>query len=201
MQARLAISVGALILKNAVEAVTDPKPRRRQAATGKTVESIIRTGKLLIEAKAKLKHGDFIAMLRSDLPFRERTAQRLMCIARRPNLANASTWTYLPAHLRTLNDLAALPGPTFDVKVASSEINPSMTRTQLRIETPRPLPSTLTSDEKFGRTFVQQTAPCCRSGQGNSPGLIPAQTRSRPPCLRTDRENSSKPSSTWRLSF
>lgn len=100
MQARLAISVGTLILKNAVEAVTDPKPRRRQAATGKTVESIIRTGKLLIEAKAKLKHGDFIAMLRSDLPFRERTAQRLMCIARRPNLANASTDVFAgpPSH-------------------------------------------------------------------------------------------------------
>jgi hypothetical protein len=147
MQARLPISVGTLILKNAVEAITDPKPRSRQAAACKTVESIIRTGKLLIEAKAKLKHGDFIAMLRSDLPFKERTAQRLMCIARSPNLANASTWTYLPARLRTLNDLAALPGPTFDVKVASGEINPSMTRTQLRIETPRPVPSTLTSDE------------------------------------------------------
>jgi hypothetical protein len=32
-------------------------------------------------------------------------------------------------------------------QVASGEINPSMTRTQLRIETPRPVPSTLTSDE------------------------------------------------------
>jgi hypothetical protein len=39
---------------------------------------MIQTGKLLIEAKAKWKHGEFVAMLRSDLPFGPRTAQRLM---------------------------------------------------------------------------------------------------------------------------
>jgi hypothetical protein len=95
---------------------------RIRAASRKTVESIIRTGSLLIEAKAKLKHGEFVAMVQHDLPFGKRTAQRLMVIGRSPALSKASNWTLLPAHLATLHDLAKLPAKTVNVKIASGEI-------------------------------------------------------------------------------
>jgi hypothetical protein len=122
--------------------------KRIRAASRKTVESMIQTGKLLVEAKAKLKHGEFIAMLRSDLPFGPRTAQRLMRIARNPAISKASNWSHLPEALSTLSDLAALSPKTVNLKVASGEINPGTTRAQLRVETPRERPSApLTSEE------------------------------------------------------
>lgn len=46
------------------------------------VVGVIRTGQLLINAKAKLEHGEFISMVEGDdLPFKKRTAQCLMRIA------------------------------------------------------------------------------------------------------------------------
>ena len=63
---------------------------RITAATRKTVEAMIETGRLLLEAKESLGHGEFLAMVRADLPFGPRTAQRLMGIARNQRLANAS---------------------------------------------------------------------------------------------------------------
>jgi hypothetical protein len=105
---------------------------RIRSATRKTVEAMIEVGKLLIEAKAKLKHGEFIAMVRTDLPFKERTAQRLMAIAKSPVLANTSIQTLLPPHLHTLNDLAALPAEDFATKLAVGAIRPDMTQAEAR---------------------------------------------------------------------
>ena len=81
--------------------------KRICAASRKTVAAMIQTGRLLIAAKAKLKHGEFIAMLRSDLPFKERVAQHLMKIARNPAISKASNWSHLPVARSTLSDLAA----------------------------------------------------------------------------------------------
>jgi Protein of unknown function (DUF3102) len=129
--------------------------KRIRAASRKTVESMIQTGKLLIEAKRKLGHGDFVAMVRNDLPFKERTAQRLMNIARSPAISKASNWSLLPPHLSTLHDLAALPPETFDVKIASGAINPDATREQLRIESPRERPSAPLTSEESHEAFLR----------------------------------------------
>jgi Protein of unknown function (DUF3102) len=93
--------------------------KRICAASRATVAAMIKTGRLLILAKAKLKHGEFIAMLRNDLPFGPRTAQRLMAIARSPAISKASNWSHLPNALSTLSDLAALSPKTVNLKVAS----------------------------------------------------------------------------------
>jgi hypothetical protein len=55
---------------------------RIAAAWQKGVEAILETGRLLIEAKAALRHGEFKSMIQLKLPFNPGTAQRLMAIAR-----------------------------------------------------------------------------------------------------------------------
>jgi Protein of unknown function (DUF3102) len=63
---------------------------RIAAVWQKGVEAILETGRLLIEAKAALKHGEFKSMVQLKLPFNPGTAQRLMAIARHPVISNAA---------------------------------------------------------------------------------------------------------------
>jgi hypothetical protein len=69
------------------------------AALTRTIDSIVKKGAELPAAKETLPHDAFKEMVRSDLPFPERTAQELMAIARHPFLADASNWSLLPAAL------------------------------------------------------------------------------------------------------
>src|SRR5215831_11535828 len=68
----------------------DDWPQRIATAWQQTVHGIIETGKLLIEAKVCLGHGRFSDMIRDQLPFLPRAAQKLMSIAENPALANSS---------------------------------------------------------------------------------------------------------------
>lgn len=91
---------------------TEPSSRREWAlrikkAHAKSVEAIIRVGSELIAAKAALPHGEFQKMIRRDLPFKERTAQKFMKIARHPFLSNASAWTHLPPEWTLLYRLSS----------------------------------------------------------------------------------------------
>ena len=78
-----------------------PKKTRQQHAEEinrawqKGVESVIQTGRLVQLAKDDLVHGEFLAMVETDLPFGEDMAQRLMAIARNPVLSNADHGRYL----------------------------------------------------------------------------------------------------------
>src|SRR5262245_30084031 len=63
-------------------------------------------GMLLIDAKAKLKHGDFEGMIEDDLPFGPRTAERLMLVARNEVLSNPTRASLLPGAWTVLHELA-----------------------------------------------------------------------------------------------
>jgi hypothetical protein len=128
---------------------------RIRAASRKTVEQMIQTGKLLIAARKKLDHGEFIRMVEHDLPFKRRTAQRLMSIARSPVTSKASNWTFLPPALHTLRDLARLPESTFNAKLARGEINRDTTRRELglQIETLHEQPPAQTDEEETHATL------------------------------------------------
>jgi DUF3102 family protein len=104
-----------------------------RTATRDTVRAMIEIGKLLLAAKAELPHGEFIQMVRRDLPFKERVAQRLMHIARNPALANASVQTLLPAHLGTLTQLAKLPPETLAAEIEGGEITPATRRVGVKV--------------------------------------------------------------------
>ena len=67
-----------------------------------SVEAIIRTGRVLLEAKADLEHGEFLAMVENDLPFGARSAQMLMAITHDARLTNAKSVSLLPPAWGTL---------------------------------------------------------------------------------------------------
>jgi hypothetical protein len=90
--------------------------------------SAIQTGRLLVEAKSALSHGEWLAMVESDLPFGERTAQRLMHIARHPLISNPTHGSDLPASWRTLHELARVPDTVLKAKLAEGAVTPELER-------------------------------------------------------------------------
>jgi Protein of unknown function (DUF3102) len=101
---------------------------RISAAWQKSVDSIIETGRLLIEAKAALDHGQWGPMVESDLPFSRQTAHKLMKVADDARLSNVAHVRHLPPSWGTLYELTKLDDDTFDQKLRDGSINPEMQR-------------------------------------------------------------------------
>ena len=93
----------------------------------KAAESIIETGTLLIEAKAKLKHGQWGGMVAS-LPFGHSTANKLMAIAEHPVLTKSEHVPNLPPSWGTLHVLTTLPDEALEEMLRDRTINCEMTR-------------------------------------------------------------------------
>jgi hypothetical protein len=95
----------------------------------KAVESIIQTGKLLLQAKAELPHGEFGKMIEpGKLPFTPSTAQRLMAIARHPVLSNPAHVQHLPPSWGTLYKLTQFSEEMLNKKLADGTINAGLER-------------------------------------------------------------------------
>jgi len=94
----------------------------------KSVESIIECGRLLIAAKDKLKHGEFLKMIENNLPFKRSTAQALMKIAVDRRIAKYQHAGCLPAHWPTLVKLTQLPDAAFEARIADGTIHPGLER-------------------------------------------------------------------------
>lgn len=91
-----------------------------------TVEGIFRMGRLLIDAKEDLLHGEFESMVEEDLPFGPRSARMLKTIARDERLRNRKHVSDLPPACSTLSRLTRLT----DDKSAAVEppISPELSR-------------------------------------------------------------------------
>jgi hypothetical protein len=100
------------------------------AAWRKTTESIIATGRLLNEAKAKVAHGDWLRLV-EELPFGERTAEMLMAIADNPVLSDSNHGSDLPPSWRTLYELAKLDDQVLLARIEDHTINPGMERKEV----------------------------------------------------------------------
>lgn len=98
-----------------------------RAAWQDAVESIIETGRRLIEAKERVGHGQWLPTVEL-LPFSERTAQRLMTVAQHPDLSNPAHASYLPASWYTLSVLAQLPAGEIPRRIEAHEITPELER-------------------------------------------------------------------------
>ena len=98
------------------------------SAWQKCTESIIATGKLLVEAKDVLPYGSFEAMVKLKLPFDVRTAQMLMKIAGHPVISNAKHVSLLPPSWGTLYELSRLPEQFLIEKIEDGGITPRMAR-------------------------------------------------------------------------
>jgi hypothetical protein len=91
------------------------------------VESIIETGRRLIEAKDRIEHGGWLPTV-GLLPFSEQTARKLMQIARHPDLSNRAHVRDLPASWGTLSVLAQLPPGEIPKRIEAHEITPELER-------------------------------------------------------------------------
>jgi hypothetical protein len=100
-------------------------------AWNKAVQSILETGRLLIEAKDKLEYGDFGAMA-DNLPFGRRTAERLIAIASNSILADATHGSQLPPSWRTLYELSTLPDETLLARLEDGSIRPDLERSSIK---------------------------------------------------------------------
>ena len=79
------------------------KPRTRAhfasqiaAEWRKSLQAIFECGHLLVAAKEQLAHGEFTKMIEHDLPFGDRTAERLMAIACDERLTNPTHASLCP---------------------------------------------------------------------------------------------------------
>jgi hypothetical protein len=106
------------------------------ASWQKGVESVVETGRLLIEAKECIDHGEFAAMVQLRLSFNPSTAQRLMRIAEHPILSNAAHGPHLPPSWRTLYELAKVPDPILQTAIADGTVNPKMERKDVAVINP-----------------------------------------------------------------
>ena len=93
-----------------------------------SVDSIITVGRLIAEAKAELRHGEFSAMIRADLPFGPRTARPLMAVAQHPVIAKGTHASVLPPSWTTLYELTRLPEKTLEAKIAEGVIHAGIER-------------------------------------------------------------------------
>lgn len=93
-----------------------------------SVEAIIDVGRLLIEAKEDLAHGEFVQMCRTKLPFGEDSAQRLMKIAANPVISNTAHARLLPPSWYTLYELTKLDDADLQEAIDCGLIKPEMQR-------------------------------------------------------------------------
>jgi len=104
-------------------------PERIKAASNKQVESIIETGRVLIEAKEQLGHGRFGDMFKQKpkvVPFGWSTADKLMKIAEHPILSNSENFPKLPPSWGMLFQLTTLPDDVLLAMLADGTIHPEL---------------------------------------------------------------------------
>jgi N6-adenosine-specific RNA methylase IME4 len=104
---------------------------RIAAAWRQSLQGIIETGRLLIEAKATLDHGDWLPLIERDLPFGPRYAQMLMKVAADSRITNTNHGSLLPPSPRTLYELTKLSNDQFAAKIASGAIHPELERREV----------------------------------------------------------------------
>lgn len=97
----------------------------------KAVDSIVETGRRLIDARDRVGHGNWMALI-DLLPFGDSTARKLMQIARHPDLSNQEYIPDLPPSWGTLAVLAQLPPGEIPRRIADGEIRSDLEQAEAR---------------------------------------------------------------------
>lgn len=98
----------------------------------RSIESIIQTGRDLAAAKADLLHGEFLTMIKDDLPFSVTTAESLMRIAVHPAIAKSAAPGNLPPSWAVLGELAFLSAEDFQEAQERGLITSKMSQSAAR---------------------------------------------------------------------
>jgi len=97
------------------------------------VEGFIETGRRIIASKQRIPRGEFLLMIEKQLPFKRRTAQRLMRIAlfgeeEGARFSKATHVSLLPPSWGTLYELTKLDDDEFSFLVKNKIVRPDMER-------------------------------------------------------------------------
>jgi hypothetical protein len=123
----------------------------------KAVGSIVETGKLLIEAKDAVEHGDWLKVI-EELPFGDDAAQQLMAIARHPVVSNTEHVRFLPASWGTLYRLTKVPDTVLLAGIKDHTIHAGMQRKDVALLTGARDPKTkLRRPSKADETIFELT--------------------------------------------
>lgn len=98
------------------------------AAWSDQLEDIFHTGDLIESAKLELPHGEFMKMVKDELPFKRTVAQMLKAIATDDNVRNYQPVGNLPVGYSILYELTRLTDEQFSAATANGMIHPKMTR-------------------------------------------------------------------------
>jgi hypothetical protein len=95
----------------------------------KALESIFAVGDLLIEAQAELKPKEYSSLLRSGkMPFKKRTAEKLIAIAKKKHLRKPYFMKHLPPCWTTLDVLQQLSPAKLRAEIKSESVTAEITR-------------------------------------------------------------------------
>jgi N6-adenosine-specific RNA methylase IME4 len=103
---------------------------RITACWRQSAEAIFEAGRLLKEAKQELPHGDWQRMCERELPFKLRTAERLMRIAADERLANPTRVSLLPPSWGTLYELTGCSDEQIENGLKNGTICADMERSE-----------------------------------------------------------------------
>jgi len=103
------------------------------AAWRSSVEGVIEAGRLLIAAKAELRHGQFEKMVQETCPFGARTARALMQIGNHSILSNRQHVAVLPNTWGTLAELARFEPKELKHAIANHWVKPDMKREDVKV--------------------------------------------------------------------
>jgi hypothetical protein len=113
-------------------------------AKARAITAIVDVGKMLLEAKDALPHGEFIPMVENELRAIGgiRKAELLMEIARHPVLSDPQHAAHLPAAWTTLSVLVSpdLPAERLKRAIETEEVTPYTTRAEAKALLRRALP-------------------------------------------------------------
>lgn len=91
------------------------------------VESIVETGRRLIEEKQRAGHGQWLKVVEL-LPFSQQTANKLVLIAQHPDISNHAHGRDLPPSWTTLYALTPLPPGEIPRRIQAREITSELDR-------------------------------------------------------------------------
>jgi len=106
---------------------------RVQAGELSAHAAAIDVGRMLIDAKAQLPHGEFGTMIEERLPISRSTAKGYMAIARHAILSNGQHVGLLPPSWGTLADLARLESDVLQAAIESGAVHPEMQRRDVKV--------------------------------------------------------------------
>ncbi|MEC4904564.1 DUF3102 domain-containing protein [Mycobacteroides chelonae] len=92
----------------------------------RAVEGIVSAGRNLIAAKADVKHGEWLPMLKK-IGISQQWANKLMLISENGAIANHANKSDLPAAITALYELSRLPPEDIEDGISSGVITPDMT--------------------------------------------------------------------------